>query len=516
MRFRVRQELKLAFLCAAACAKVSTVQVAGSDAGPSQPTVAAVDPQPGPVAPDAKFTVHFSQAMDEGALLAASGRSETVVLADEANVERVAAAIEHAQLSAHERSLLVPAAADLPSDRMSITLTPDQPLPAGKFYLLVSPRLKDDQGRKLAGNGARFEFTIAAPPAHAVLVTPPAGAQAPTNLGVVRATAPAGRVTLVDADGGVVAAADAQGEVELALSAPLSPAAAYSLALDGAADSTQSFTAAACARTAAPALQTTVAPRDTSVDVEVVSDWPSALEVRVGNPGDGDPCTGQCITGKALVECAPPPCGPQQFTCSVAVHMGGLAPATAYALRVVARDDEGHASASPVLQFSTVAPLPKVLLSEVMASTSTGEYVELLNLGPGAADVGALALQDDAGAVRPLLAAAPPLPLLLQPGERALAVGKSFDASLYPSLPAGTPVLRASTRRLLGRGLSRTNTPAFSLVLQGATPIVLSGFPGGLAPCAANVSFQRDETVPPDGQAAWQCGKEGGTPGAPP
>ena len=493
-----------------ACAKVSTVAVEAADAGDVQPTVSAVDPQPGKVSAAAKFTVHFSVPMDEGELLAASGRSETVVLAAAADVERVAAAIEHSQLSAHERTLLVAAAADIASDRSALTLTPDGPLAPGDYFLLVSPRLKDEQGRKLAGNGARFEFTVAA---RALLLSPPAGAAAALNLSLVRATATAGHVALVGPDGTAVASADAQGEVALALAAPLTAGATYALSLDGVVDSSQTFTAAACARSAAPALQAQVAPRDTSADVRIALDWPALVEVRVGDADDGEPCSDHCATAKAEVLCGPPPCGPQEFSCTATLHLGGLTPSFAYALRVFAQDDEGHTSSSELLQFSTVAPLPRVIISEVKVSPSTGEYVELLNLGPGAADLGSLALRDAERVSRPLLATAPPLPLLLAPGARALAVGASFDATLYPGLPAATPVARSAAQRLLGRGLADGDTPAFQLVSGGA---IVSEFPGSLPACTTDQSLQRDESVPPDGEAAWTCGAAGGTPGAPP
>jgi len=501
----------------AACAKVSTVGAA-ADAGPEQPTVAQVEPTPGPAPADARFVVHFSSAMDEGQLLAASGRSETVALAAEADVERAAAALAHSPLSAHERTLLVPAAAEVASDRSSITLTPDQPLPAGNFYLLVSPRLKDDQGRKLAGNGARFEYQIAAPPKHARLLSPAAGAQAPTNLAVVRASADSGRVSLLAPDGTQAAAADAQGEVALSLSGPLAPGARFVLALDGVADDAQFFTVAPCARTAAPAFQggsAQLAARDTSVDVAVMLDWPALIEVRVGSADQGEPCSGPCVTAKAEILCAPPACGPQTFACSGAVRVGGLNPATAYALRVVAQDDEGFSDTGPLQPFSTVAPLPRVLISEVKVSPSTGEYVELLNLGPGAADLGSFALVGPDGVVRPLLAGAPPLPVLLAPGARALAVGSSFDATLYSTLPPQTPVLRAKTKRLLGRGLAAKEPQAFQLGLDGQVPVELADFPGGITGCST-FDLQRDETVPPDGQATWSCGPDGGTPGLPP
>src|SRR5262249_54085912 len=105
------------------CGRVASPGLA-PDAG--QPTGGDVDPPPGVVPANARFAVRFSDAMDEGQLLAASGRSETVVLVPEVDVERAAAAIEHSPLSAHERSLLVPAASQIASDRKSITLDPDQ------------------------------------------------------------------------------------------------------------------------------------------------------------------------------------------------------------------------------------------------------------------------------------------------------------------------------------------------------------------------------------------------------
>ena len=137
----------LCFALLTCCARMPPAEMAAD--GGWQPTVEDLDPQPGAVEPTARFTVRFSAPMDEGQLLAASGRSESVALAAEADAERAAAAIEHAPLSAHERALLVAAAASVASDRRSITLAPDRPLAPGGYALLVSPRLKDESGRKL-------------------------------------------------------------------------------------------------------------------------------------------------------------------------------------------------------------------------------------------------------------------------------------------------------------------------------------------------------------------------------
>lgn len=505
----------------AACANVTAAD-AGADAGSSQPTVASVDPQPGPVPGDAKFTVQFSAPMDEGQLVARTGQSETVVLTPEANVELAAAAIEHGALSAYERTLLLPAQPAIAPDRKSLTLAPARPL-AGKFYLLVASRLKDGDGRRLAGPGARFAFEVAGPRQTAVLVTPAAGGDAPSNLRLVRAFAKSGRVSLHDPQGAEVATADAHGDVELKLAAPLSAGAKYLLALDGAEDAAQSFTVAPCAREAAPALEggeARLSARDTSVTAELALDWPARVELQVGAAAGGDPCAGSCATASADVSCAAKACGPQAFGCKLSLRVDGLQLAQEYALRVVAEDDLGHRLRGPVQKFSTVAALPRLIIAEVMsappAPQGEAEYVEVLNQGPGVAVLDGLALVADDGTLRPLVAAPPPLPVQLAPGGRALAVGKLFDLARYPALPPGTPVLRASTQRLLGRGLSDAAPQAFRLVTASGVPVELARFPGGGPGCPSGVSLQRDESVPPDGEAPWACGKAGGTPGAPP
>ena len=484
-----------------------------ADGGTSQPTVSDLEPEPGVVEATARFTVRFSAAMDEGQLLAASGRSESVALAAEADAERAAAALEHAPLSAHERTLLIPAAAEVASDRRSIALSPDQPLSPGDYSLLVSSRLKDEIGRKLSGNGRRFAFHVSAPPPVARLVTPPPGGEVPWNLGVVRAFAETGRVALLGPKGEELASADAHGAVALALPGSLVPGAEYALSLAGMPLPAQTFTAASCARTAAPALQGGVAqvsPRDSGVTVELVLDWPAQVEASV------EDAHGALVATQAQVLCAPPPCGPQSFACAGSVRIEGLQPAADYTLRIAARDDFGFTLRAAAQPFSTLALLPKAMISEVMASGIDGEYVEIFNLGPGAADLEGLALLGTDGIVRPLLGGAAPLPLTLAPGMRALAVGASFDAGLYPGIAPGTPILRAATQRLLGRGLSDDATPGFALVTRAGTPVAIADFPGGAPRCGTGISLQRDEAVPPDSSATWVCGRTGGTPGRPP
>jgi hypothetical protein len=505
-----------------ACAKSPSVPLPDVSARAAPPAVADVEPEPGPAESTAHFTVTFTAPMSEGQLLAGTGRSETIVLAAAAQVEQVAAAIAHDSLTAVERALLVPAAAQIDEGHTSVTLVPDAPLAPGSYYLLVSPRLKDDAGDKLQGNGARFQFAVAPAKAHATLLFPAPGAQAPLNLQTVRAQAAAGTVALVAADGTVLATAAANGAVGLPLTSPLVPGAGYWLSLDGAVDAAQGFTVSACPRTAPPSLQNgavRLTARDTSLAASFALDWPAQTSLEIGLASDGEPCaTGACISVAARVSCSPDPCAPQAFVCPGAVAATGLAPSTEYAARLVATDDLGNTLRSAVQTFATLAPLPAVMISEVMATPaspeSTAEYVELYNAGPGSAVLDAMGFMTADGVVRPLSGTPPPTPVVLRPGERALAAGSAFDPARYPNLPAGVPVLRAATQLLLSHGLADAAPQAFQLVSSGGA--VLSKFPGGSFGCAVNHSVQRDETVAPGLDASFHCGPDGGTPGAPP
>jgi hypothetical protein len=277
----------------------------------------------------------------------------------------------------------------------------------------------------------------------------------------------------------------------------------------------------------APSLQggkAALAVRDTGATAEVVLDWPAHVEIQVAEAPRAavdDPCLASgCVVADASVSCSPPACGPQTFSCGLTLRIDGLKPATDYVLRVFAQDDLGLTLRGPQQRFTTVAPMPRVIISEVMAAPPApqgeAEYVEILNLGPGAAALDSFALVAADGISRPLLASPPPVPLQLPPGGRALAVGSAFVAARYPSLPPATPVLRAATQRLLGRGLADNAPPAFRLVLQGPVPVELADFPGGGPSCAAGASLQRDESVPPGQAAPYTCGPPGGTPGKAP
>ncbi|GAC1348386.1 MAG: hypothetical protein NVSMB23_29350 [Myxococcales bacterium] len=539
-----------AALAFCACAQVDLQS--GVDGGvPAALRVADVQPPPGPVAASSRFQVVFSAPMDASLLLADADHSDTVVLVAPANVELVAAALAHGRLSSRVRAALVPAHAALDPPGQALELVPDQPLAAGEWWLLVASRLKDAQGRKLSGNGARFGFTVGPAPAQPRLLSPPAGASAPSNLARVRVEVPAGEgggTLSLQGPGGAIWSGPVQPDAgtmllqlcpEGADCAVLRPLASYGLGFNGAAVTGQTFTVAGCRQEIPPVVGSVAAiPRDDSVKCAAALATPAQVRLEVAPAslahGTDDAAAlealcsrGACASAEGATSCtreacatAPGPDGGTGVDCPVEVSVGGLRPGTGYLFRLRASDDEGHRTLSPTGRFTTLASLPRALISEVMAwppppaPRANGQYVEILNAGSAPVDLGLLALVGPDGRPRPLDAGGG-ASVVLAPGRRALAVGSAFEAARYPALPRDLPILRANTQRLLGRGLREASPHPFALVLvrPGVDPVVLDSFPGGTH-CPAGQSIER---LAPDPTAkSFACGAPGGSPGAPP
>jgi hypothetical protein len=517
MNRNARSRAFVVLLSGVACARIDGADTAGDVGLVDVPRVTGVEPAEGDADPKTAFRVAFSAAMDQGQLVASTGRSESVAIVPASTVDRAAAAIEHSRLTVEERGLLVAATAKIEDEGSALTVAPEAPLPPGTYYLLVAARLRDPAGHRLA-EALRYRYSVSGPRARLTLVAPPPGGTAPANLARARVSVASrdGIVALVGPKGVVASVAiAAPGPLELPLCrpsaktcAPLEPGQTYSLALDGKAVEGTSFTVARCARLLPPQGTFRLGVRDTSLVADVQLDWPSRVALRAS-------CTdGKCPQGFAETACAPDPCAPSTAgACTASVRMTGLAPATEYAVHLDLDDDEGHATVGESQLVTTLSPLPTVVISEVMASPpgpaprSDGEYVELWNAGKAPVDIAGLTLTGADGTPRRVVASPPPEPLVLPPGARALAVGASFDASRY-ALAAGTLVVRASTQRLLGRGLSDASPPPF--VLSSEAGIELSSFPGSNTPCPAGASMELQD------RSGWNCGQVGGSPGAPP
>jgi len=534
----------LALAALALCSFVSCAQLdftGGDDAGPAAPAAAVsfVAPIDSSISPDAGFVVQFATPMDASLLLSDVDRSQTVVLVARSNAQVMAAALGHARLTAAEEALLIPANAALGDRALSVSLAPLGPLGPGDYALLVASRLKDAAGQKLTGQ-SEFDYSVAAPPPEPTLLDPLAGSSAPADLLRVRAAfsfAAPGRIVSLVGPSGIIAAAAAPpdaGEAVISLCpqapcAALVPGESYALALDGTAVPGAVFSALGCARDGGPVLSASaIEAGDVSAQLHVALDRPALVRVQLANVssaadgGSAAPST-QTPSASLFVSCATSGCG-SASSCAGDLDLSGLAPATPYSAALTLDDDEGNQTALAPRPFATQGALPVATLEEVMASPpppeprDEGEYVEIHNGGSGAIDLTLLALQGADGTVRPLLGSPPPTQLLLAPGGYALAVGASFDASRYV-LPAGVPVLRASTQRLLGRGLADSAPPSFALVAVGAdggSSAVLSSFPGGDYDCAPGESLERVHPDPGPLSPSFACGALGGSPGRAP
>jgi hypothetical protein len=187
----------------------------------------------------------------------------------------------------------------------------------------------------------------------------------------------------------------------------------------------------------------------------------------------------------------------------------GLLPSSSQAVDVVVFDLAGRELGATVV-VQTGPPRARIVIDEVLANPlgpePQQEWVELVNDGSIAVELGTLSLEDLGGATA--------LPAgLLAPGERVLVAREDFvldDGLDVPVAPA-TRLLRVAS---LGKnGLSNSGEP---LVLRAADGSELSRFPALPKPKAGISSARRRPfDLDHDPDAFAHHGEPGASPGAP-
>lgn len=182
-----------------------------------------------------------------------------------------------------------------------------------------------------------------------------------------------------------------------------------------------------------------------------------------------------------------------------------LRPATEHALDVSVADAAGREEVTRAT-LVTSPPRAHVVISEVLADPvapdATSEWIELVNDGSVAADLGGLRILDVGGEI-----ALPPVPLA--PGAYAVVVDADWvpDAALDPVPVPGALVIRVSQ---LGRGGLANGGELLRLVDDDGT--VLSAVPA-IAAAGAGTSTARREPWLADAPSSFMEGTP--TPGSP-
>lgn len=499
------------------------------------PLVRVVSASPsGTVAPDeVTVEVVFSGAVEPAGL--AEGR--LLVLCRREDLRAVASAAE-GETGVEPGAPVVAARVTVEEGGRRAVLRPLAPLlPEQPFAAVLSPRLRSPDGRQVVDpDGKARTFAVLFETGPAVDRTPPVPRWVEPPHGPVPRDVTAVRVAFDEPVSGALALGGGEGQavalgpdlLGLDLTAPLAPG-LLALDLGGVHDAAgnaslplEPLAVSTCPSAGAPLVAAPgLTPAELSVEVTATLAGMGRLVAEV-SALPGEPPCGSAPVAPAVSEVeggvlACPgwdPCAPAARACPGALTVRGLCPGREVQVRLAAEDLAGHRGAfGPWMPAAALPPRPAPVLSEVLADADApeagGEYVEVVNLGTGDADLEgfALAKRTASGTLaRCTLSSAGGGPV--PPGGYALVVGGAYDGRY--ALPPGTTLYRCGASALAG-GLANDRAPA--LALEDASGAVIStmgmGEPALRCPATA---LERVHPAAPDATSSFACGAR--TPGA--
>jgi len=509
--------------------------------GPSEPDpaprVVSVAPEGEGIAPDAPgITVRFSEPVEPSGV--EDGRF--VALAADADA-RSAATAAASTTGIGSGVSVVPARVALVEGGMAAELTPEGPLQAlGAYAVVVGTGIRSTSGRAVldpTGRKRAFATTFRTGPMPdrippvARWIAPPHG-PVPSNLKQIRigfSEAVTGSLSVKGIPGrpGTIAS----DVLSLSLDGAL-PAGQVTPVLDEVRDGggnrpppLPGIGVAPCLDATAPVVDpgtVRVLPADTTVAVAAEASEVTRLGIEVAVERLGEGCgslpdvPGSLVAWGDFAPCpGHDPCG-AATRCPASATASGLCPGRRVKVRLLAEDLAGNAATpGPWMVAATGSPVPRVVLTEVLADAATpqagGEYVEVANLGSGDADLTGwkLAKRSTSGAVS--RCTLEPKGGALPAGGHGLVVGGGWDGRY--ATPAGVPLFHCGATSLAG-GLADDRAPAVSLESPGGA--VVSGF--GWAGSSLRCTGRSVERIRPGGEDAASnlaCARVApGTPGA--
>ena len=523
--------------CLLVAAAVTAVAACGPVAPDPAPRVVSVAPQGEGVPPDAPgVAVLFSEPVETSGV--EDGRF--VAVAGEADAKAVATAAASAT-GIGPGGAVVRGRVTLTDGGSRAEWTPEAPLdPLSAYAIVVGTGIRTVSGRAVLDPTGRkrafattFRTTVMpdrAPPV-ARWLAPPHG-PVPINLKEIRvgfSEEVTGSLSVKSVSG--MPGAISPEILSLSLGGPL-PAGLLVPVLDDVRDAAGNrpvplpgIAVAACRDDRPPAIDPAsvrILPTDTSLSVAAESSEPTrlGLEVAVERPGEAcgalPDAPGSLVARGDFSACPGwDPCGAPS-RCPALASVKGLCPGQRVKVRLLAEDLAGNAVAPGAwLPAATGSPSARVVVTEVLADAATpqagGEYVEIANLGSGAADLTGwkLAKRSASGAVTRCTVA--PAAGVLPAGAHGLVVGGGWDGRY--ALPADVPLFHCGATSLAG-GLTDERAPA--VALESPTGTVVSGF-GWSAP-SVRCTGRSTERIHPGGEDAtanFACARAApGTPGA--
>ena len=518
------------------------------------PRVLQVEPRGPLVGVDTSFLVRFSEPMNP---LTINEQSIALVPRDQVSISFLAD-FENPPLSVTRVSQLVPVDIQLSVDELELRVVPIAPLLARTAYsLLLSADVRDQSGNPLAdssGSKATFRLDLTTDDGPPILiatdvVTPTTPLVPPNrkrfgvffNQPIRSLTTQNIRIEALDGQSDpAVAILDVEPDrtsATLVLADAdegcfrLAPAKEYEFVVgpgitDDEGEEMDSVripfsTSEACDEELNRVVGTPlVIAGDVAASVRFDTTKPSSTEIRFGVAGGDLDCLGlPCPLRGASSSIPSPNVSPPRFVHSVDIP--GLEVDISYDFQVRAEDWVGSVAVANGT-FAT-APLPKVVLSELLADSpagitpdANGEFIELYNDGDEPIDLSGFAITLDGGenaggstCELPTDGTAP----TLQPGAFLVITNENFVAEAYGIFDP-TLIYRVSGGYLCGRGLANDGQSVGIIDGDGRPLSSFAGFP--LLKPREGRSVERIAPDAPDVEASFCYSRTdtGPTPGA--
>ncbi|NOZ86635.1 MAG: hypothetical protein GXP49_10265 [Deltaproteobacteria bacterium] len=210
----------------------------------------------------------------------------------------------------------------------------------------------------------------------------------------------------------------------------------------------------------------------------------------------------------------------ESMTQAFDVPIDSLLPESHYFLTVTLEDIVGNQSDPFKMEFTTLPPQGRPVITEVMAnpvgpasSEAPLEYVEVYNAGSGPLDLSGWFIDDrgDGNGADLLVPDQAGGSMVILPGKRALLVASSYYGAY--DLPEDVLLIRCDDGKIGADGLSQSDSVELYDQDPGNGGELMTSYGGWINASRDGVSVERKSVSKTDIPSSWIFGTLGGTPG---